>query len=318
MKKHIFLIHITLIHFVSNAQTLDWIVSEKYIEFKQGKIYGTLIDPVKNKDASIVLIIAGSGPTDRDGNNQMMKNNSIKYLAEEISKKGIATIRYDKRGIGKSTLKNIIEDSVRFDNMVDDARLWIDSIIALKKYKKITILGHSEGSLVGMMAAQKVKNFISLSGTGYSADIILKQQIKKNSPQVFDMCEPLIDSLKNGYKLTNVNPMLYILFRPSVQPYMISWLKINPQDEIKKLTIPILIIQGDSDIQVGVENAEALKNANPKSQKTIISKMNHVLKEVNSDKENKDAYNDPNLPVSIPMVDEILGFILGCYIKFNN
>lgn len=306
------LISLILISNKSFSQTMDWIESEKHIEIGQGKIYGTLIEPVVIKNSSIIFIIAGSGPTDRDGNNKMMKNNSLKYLAEELSKNGIATLRYDKRGVAKSQLKNYPEDSMRFDDIVYDAKLWIDSIIALKKYKKISIIGHSEGSLIGMLASQKATSYISLSGAGFSADIILKEQLKKNSPQVFDICAPMIDSLKLGYKLLNVNPMLYSLFRPSVQPYMISWFKYNPQDEIKKLTIPMYIVQGDSDLQVGVDHAEALKNANPKAQKLIIFKMNHVLKEVYSPKENQESYNNPNLPISKQLLNEILGFILGC------
>lgn len=305
---------ILFILMLSNAysQTYDWNETEKSIDIKQGKIYGTYIDPIKNKNSTIVLIIAGSGPTDRDGNNPQMKNNSLKFLAESLSKNGLATLRYDKRSIGKSKLTNYPEDSMRFDDMVSDAKQWIDSIKAMNKYKKIFILGHSEGSLIGMLSSAKAHAFISLAGTGYPADEIIKTQLKSKSQQLYDICAPYLDTLKKGQLLKNVDPSMYMLFRPSVQPYMISWMKYNPQTEFKKLTIPTFVIQGDSDIQVSIDNALILQKAKPNTSYRIIPYVNHVLKDVFDKTKQIQTYSDPTIPISNNLMNEIIGFILGC------
>jgi len=123
----------------------------------------------------------------------------------------------------------------------------------------------------------------------------------------------MIDTLKKGDTIPNVPKTLYSLFRPSVQPYMISWLKYNPQAEIKKLNIPILIIQGSTDIQVSETDAKLLAKAKSSAKKKIIKNMNHVLKDC--DTKDKQAqipiYTNPQLPLNKDFVNEIVKFIKG-------
>ena len=80
-----------------------------------GDIYGTLLTPERNNNLPVVLLIAGSGPTDRNGNNPLMTNNSLKMLAELLAKNGIASLRYDKRGISASAAAVQIEPFPRFE-----------------------------------------------------------------------------------------------------------------------------------------------------------------------------------------------------------
>ncbi len=104
--------------------------------------------------------------------------------------------------------------------------------------------------------------------------------------------------------------MLVTLFRPSVQPYIISWFKYNPQEEIKKLQIPVLIIPGTKDIQVTTEDAKLLATANPKAKLALINNMNHIFRIVKGSRdENIATYSNASLPISDELVKTIIMFI---------
>lgn len=275
------------------------------------QLYGTLTVPDEAKKCPVALIIAGSGPTDRDGNNPMMKNNSLKMLAEALAKNGIASLRFDKRGIGESKASAVTESSLVFENYTEDAKSWINFLKQDKRFTQLTVIGHSEGSLIGMIASGKANKFVSIAGAGESADKLIKSQIgSKSMKQLEDMTFPIIDSLKNGHTVKKVDPMLNSLFRASIQPYLISWFKYDPQTEIKKLTIPVLILQGNNDLQVPVKDAENLKQANPKAELVIVDKMNHIMKIIDGDqKANMESYNNESLPISESLTSKIVSFI---------
>ena len=173
------------------------------------------------------------------------------------------------------------------------------------------MVGHSEGSLIGMMAATTgADKFVSIAGAGKPADQVIREQLSGQPPAIKEACLPILDSLKAGKTVANINPMLLSLFRPSVQPYMISWFRYDPQQEVKKLTTPALILQGTNDLQVSVANAEGLHRAQPKSQLVLVEQMNHVLKLVAGDQTaNVKAYSDPSLPVAEKLVSSIADFI---------
>jgi hypothetical protein len=280
------------------------------LETKTGKIYGTLTAPQHAANIPVALIIAGSGPTDRDGNNTMMHNNSLKKLAFDLSKAGIAALRYDKRGIAESMNAGASEADLRFDNYVTDAEEWIQLLKNDKRFSRVIVIGHSEGSLIGMIAGRTADKFVSIAGAGESADKLIKRQLGNQPQRVQEMCASILDSLKHGDQVTNVMPMLYNMFRPSVQPYMISWFKYDPQIEIAKLTIPVLIVQGTNDLQVTVDDAQKLSAAYPKAQVKLIEKMNHVFKIVEGDKKaNIAAYNNESLPNAPLLIKTIAAFI---------
>lgn len=290
--------------------------SSTSIELKtsSGTIYGTLLVPTNiNTKIPVALIIAGSGPTDRDGNNPVMKNNSLKLLAESLANKGIASIRYDKRGVGASNQAAKSESNLKFDDYIQDAVGWIDLIKQENLFSKIIVIGHSEGSLIGMNAAKEANGFISLSGAGNSADFILKDQLNAQGKQIQDMCFPIIDSLKAGKLVPNINPILNSLFRESVQPYMISWFKQNPQANLAQLNYPCLIVQGDNDLQVSIKEAKLLAAVSDKHKLVIIEKMNHVLKTIDSKERavNLAAYANPMMPISLSLTEAIVNYIKG-------
>ena len=298
------------------SQTIDKLsLKEVTIETSiSGKLHGTLTMPEKKKKKTpIALIIAGSGPTDRDGNNSMMKNNSLKLLAEQLALNGIGSVRYDKRGVAGSISAARSESELRFENYISDAKDWINWIKINNPHSKIIVIGHSEGSLIGMIAAtESADAFISIAGAGRAIDIVLKEQLGSQPKMIKDISFQIIDSLKIGKTKDSINPILYSLFRPSVQPYLISWFKYDPQIQIKNLHKPSLIIQGNNDIQVTSEDANLLYNANPKNKLIIIDKMNHIFKLVEGDrKANVDTYNNPSLPIAPLLIENIVKFILS-------
>lgn len=312
--KNIFLFFSVLFLTIANAQNAkQHTFKETNVTLKINidQLYGTLTVPDEVKKCQVALIIAGSGPTDRNGNNPMMKNNSLKMLAEALAKNGIASLRFDKRGIGESKASAITESSLVFENYTEDVKSWINFLKLDKRFTQLTVIGHSEGSLIGMIAGAKANKFVSIAGAGESADKLIKSQIaSKSNKQLEDMTFPIIDSLKSGNKVNKVDPLLNSLFRPSIQPYLISWFKYDPQTEIKKLTVPVLVLQGNNDLQVSVKDAESLAQANKNSQLAIIDKMNHIMKIIDGDKQaNMDSYNNETLPISEVLIEKIVSFI---------
>ncbi len=288
--------------------------SEVEVELNTGTgvLKGTLAVPEGEGGFPVVLMIAGSGPTDRDGNNPMMTNNSLRLLAEGLQVQGIASLRYDKRGIAASTSAGEKEEDLRFENYVEDAVKWVQQLREDDRFGQVIILGHSEGSLIGMIAAERIEadKFISVAGVGRPAAEILREQLGAQPPLVTAMTDPILDTLEMGKTLDSINPMLNALFRPSVQPYLISWFKYDPAEEITRLKCPVLILQGTTDIQVKVEDAEMLASAYPEGEKVILEGMNHILKDAPADRmANLQTYSDPDLPLKEGLVEGIAAFI---------
>ncbi|MBC7400608.1 MAG: alpha/beta hydrolase [Mucilaginibacter sp.] len=302
------------------ALKLDPSLTESPVLLKTltGTIAGTLTTPTNIVGKiPVVLIIAGSGPTDRDGNTQSMGvvTNSYKMIAEALGKDNIASLRYDKRMVGESATGQK-EDNLRFDDYVDDAIGLVNLLKDDKRFSKVIVLGHSEGSLVGMLATiateGNVNAFISVAGAGRRADEIMKEQMKSQPTYVAEGFKKLLDSLARGKVQKKIDPSLYFIARPSIQYFLMSWCKFDPSLEIKKIKAPILIIQGSTDIQVSLTDANNLKKAKSAATLTIVRDMNYILKEAPLDREkNMATYKQPELPLKPEFVTGLLEFIHG-------
>lgn len=293
--------------------------AEVKIDVAGGVLYGSLLIPDGMQSCPVALIIAGSGPTDRNGNNPFMVNNSLKLLAEGLAEKGIASLRYDKRGIGASRFPGLNESELRFEHFVDDARQWLSFLGQNPLFGAKVVIGHSEGSLIGMLAAGRADGFISLAGPGRPADELLKEQLRNQPKKIREYAGKVIDSLKQGYQIQHIDPLLFSLFRPSVQPYLISWFAYDPAQELAQLKIPCLIIQGSTDIQVQASDAERLGNALPGAKLHIIEGMNHVLKTwVGPPEGNAATYNDATLILSVGLIEAITGFFCDNHFLKDN
>ena len=208
------------------------------------------------------------------------------------------------------------ESKLCFEDYVNDVTGWIDFLAKDKRFTGITVAGHSEGSLIGMLACQSrptVKSFISIAGAGSPAyEIIEKQVAAQMMPEsIRKEVADINRSLRNGKEVAQVPAYLQALFRPSVQPYLISWYKYNPQTVIASLKMPVLILQGKNDIQVKEEDAMLLKKASPKAELVLIDKMNHVLKDCESTtpQQQMAVYNNPSLPVNAALMNATVRFV---------
>lgn len=281
-----------------------------------GTIYGTELVAEPDAPQPVVLIIAGSGPTDRDGNSALIpgQNNSLKLLAEGLAEQGIASVRYDKRGIGESAAAGPEETDLRFETFVDDAALWVDQLQSDDRFSSVTVIGHSEGSLIGMLAAEETgaDNFVSIAGPAQKASDIIRDQLSQSQmPEgLWQENERILSTLEQGNPVASVPAELATFYRASVQPYLISWFRYTPSEVIQSLTMPVLIAQGTTDIQVPVSEAQALKAAKPDAELVIIEDMNHVLKAVPLDDDRQAAsYSDPTLPVVPELIESISQFV---------
>lgn len=281
----------------------------------KGGVLTVALQQASKEPSPVALIIAGSGPTDKDGNSAIAgKNDSLKMMAEGLAKDGITTVRYDKRGLGDNQSLLTKEEEITIDQYVDDAVQVINTLLADKAYSSVHIIGHSEGSLIGLLAAQKTKveSFVSIAGSGRPADEILLEQLKGQlSPELLKESTDALASLKKGELVKNVSPDLQSLFRASVQPYMISWLKYNPASELAKVNGRVLILQGTTDLQVVATDAEALKKGKPDAKLVYMDGMNHVLKNAPADRtKNAATYSDPSLPLHKELLPAIQQFIM--------
>ena len=282
---------------------------------KTGSLQGTLLIPAATKSPMpVALIIAGSGPTDRDGNSPLLpgKNNSLKMLADSLSQHGIATLRYDKRGIGASAGALGKESDLRFTTYADDAVEWLEWLRADPRFSRRIVIGHSEGALLAVLAAQRspVSHVVSVAGAGRPiADVLDGQLARGLPPALLADARRIMTELKAGRAVDSVPQPLLMVFRPSVQPYMISWLPIDPAQEVARLTVPVLVVQGTTDIQVTKGDAERLAAGHPRVTLEIIEGMNHVLKDVREASQQTASYSDPALPLHPRLVGSITKFV---------
>lgn len=274
-------------------------------------VEGTLLKPKSGNPLPLVILIGGSGPIDRDGNQMMSKSNSLRLLAEALFKEGIASFRYDKRIVKLMKTGSVDESTMSFDQFVEDAEAVVNYFRSDQTFSSIIVCGHSQGSLVGMLATEgNADGFISIAGAGQTIDRVIVDQLAKQAPGLKENArESFADLRKNGLA-ENFSPGLSSIFRKSLQPFLLSWMKYDPGSLIARLEVPVLIVNGDKDLQVQLSEAELLQNAKPSARFEIIPDMNHVLKEIKGDDlDNSKSYNEPNRPLHPKLIGVISSFV---------
>jgi len=253
------------------------------LKTETGDIHGTLEIPKGEGPFPVVLIIAGSGPTDRNGNQPTIRNDSLKKLSHALRDNQIATLCYDKRGVAASRAAVTSVEKLSFDNFVQDAVDWTTLLNKDKRFSSVSLLGHSQGSLIAAVASRsstvKVKSVISVAGAANPIQDVLKVQLEpKLTEELKSQAFEIIDQLVAGEEVSPVPDELKILFAPKQQPFLRSYMKYNPVNEFKSLTVPTLVINGTTDIQIGPDSARKLVNANSRATLVLIKDMNHVLR----------------------------------------
>ncbi|WP_299524378.1 alpha/beta hydrolase [Winogradskyella sp.] len=299
--------------FVLLISTLSFSQEQTFVEEEISVskfIDGTLLKPNENEKSILAIIIAGSGPTDRDGNQNFLKNDALKKLAKSLTSKGISTFRYDKRVV-KQIRRGNVNPNIMFDDFVSDAKDVITYFKERNTFKKIYVIGHSQGSLVGMLNAKEhVDGFISIAGAGQNIGDVIVEQVTKMAPQLGEAAQKVVDQLKKGETTTDYPPALASVFNADVQEFMMNWMQYNPTEIIKDLDIPILIVNGTKDLQVSEDEAKLLKDANENAELSIIENMNHVFFEIEGDDlENSKSYNEIKRPIAPKLIESIIRFI---------
>ncbi|MBO6606062.1 alpha/beta hydrolase [Psychroserpens sp.] len=273
-------------------------------------IDGTLLTPVSSEDSELAIIIAGSGPTDRNGNQNFMQNNALKKLAESLSEAGIATFRYDKR-IVKQIRMNNVDPNMTFDDFIDDAISVVDYFKNDGTYTKVYVIGHSQGSLVGMLATKdRADGFISLAGAGQTIDGVIIDQVGTMDPSLVEPTKKAFTQMKEGQTVLDYPQALTSIFRADLQPFIRNWMQYDPQSLLKELEVPTLIVNGTKDLQVSVDEAKRLKSASQSAELVLIENMNHVLFIIEGGQlENSKSYNEAFRNISEELVTSITTFI---------
>jgi alpha-beta hydrolase superfamily lysophospholipase len=280
-------------------------------------LHGTLLQPEGDTSAAAV-ILPGSGPTNRDGDSPQfgIVAGTYRLLAEALAAHGIATVRIDKRAIGESAAAGLDERALTFDQYAADARAWAAEAASRTGRPCAWLIGHSEGSLVALAAVRELDDricgVISLSGLGRPAADGLRDQLANAPEPLRAEAVHALAELEAGRTVDGVSPSLAGLFRPSVQPYLISWFALDPAAIARAYAGPLMIVQGTTDLQVSVADADALAAARPDARLLILEGVNHVLKVAPAEPAaNMAAYRDPALPLAPGLADAVSGFILG-------
>ena len=281
-------------------------------------LYGALVSPDPEHPTPAVLMLAGSGPEDRNGDDLKdgQRTQALKLLATGLAEQGFASLRFDKRGVGASVQAAPRPQDLKVGDFVDDAVAWANYLRAQPGVRCVVILGHSEGALLAVLAAQKVRTcgVISVSGTAKDFGALVESQnaLARRSPALIARLHEIIASFRAGKPVADVPPELAGTFGPDAQAYTMSEINIDPVAEVAKLRAPVLVLQGDNDFQVGIGDAKALAAAKPGNRLVIVPGMTHPLKLAGKDFASMaKAYTDPTLPLAPQVVAAIADFVRG-------
>jgi pimeloyl-ACP methyl ester carboxylesterase len=283
-----------------------------------GTVYGGIDLPEGKGPWPVVILHAGSGPTDRDGNNPAMKNNSLKMLGAALRESGFAVLRFDKRGIAASAKSLGKLEDLRIEHYADDVVGWVKHLRADKRFSSVAFVGHSEGSLIGTIAAPKATfdAFVSLCGPGRSFDTLIVEQVSKDSESLGKKSGEILAAIAKGEEPKDVPKVLEALFNKPTRPYLRSIMAHDPAKAFAALTCPAMVVSGSTDIQVAEADAVALAKANPKAKAVRVEKMNHVLKEFEGTVKLAQivSYSDGKRPLHPKLAPAIVAFLKDSFV----
>ena len=290
----------------------------------QGALAGTMLRAPKAK-APVALIIPGSGPTDRHGNNPLgVAAATYRLLAEGLAAQGITTVRIDKRGMFGSAGAVPDANAVTIPDYVTDTAAWVEAIRKTTGASCVWLIGHSEGGLVALAAAQQGKDLCGVvlaAAPGRPLGEVLKSQLRANpaNAALIAPAEAAIDQLAAGQRVDadSLPAPLRPLFTPALQGFLASAFPLDPARLAGQVRAPLMIVQGGRDLQVPMADAERLKAANPSARLLVLPDANHVLKSVKSDNpaDNLAAYRAADLPLADGVVAGIASFITAPHVS---
>jgi uncharacterized protein len=279
-------------------------------KIRVGPIDAVLTVPSDVARPPVALLIAGSGSTDRDGNGPQLKPATLKKLSEQLVARGIATLRYDKRGAGGWKKEFGRPEDFRFKDFVGDAAALIDDLRGSGKFSRVAVIGHSEGGLVAILAVQRVPvdRLVLLATAARKQGALLKAQLEKQlPPDKFAPIAKAIDDIMAGQVVDP--PPAGFAIAPAMQPGIASAFTEDPIDPMKKITSPTLIIAGGRDHQLARLDFLALASADFAARSLWLPDMNHVLVDVSDEADDVASYNQPERPLDPDMIEAVVSFI---------
>ena len=281
-------------------------------KIRVGLIDAVLTVPPDVERPPVVLLIAGSGSTDHDGNGPQAKPATLKKLSEQLVARKIATLRYDKRGAGGWKPEYGRPEDFRFTQFVDDATALVSYLRGTRKFSRVVLAGHSEGGLVAILTARRlpVDRLVLLVTAARRQGDLVKAQLEKKLPP--DRLEPIVKAIDTIMAGQIVDPPPQgLAIAPSMQPGIASAFKEDPIPPLKLIEQPILIVGGGRDLQMARLDFAALSAASPVAKTLWLPDMNHVLVDVTDEADNLAAYNQPERALDSALVDSVAAFILA-------
>jgi hypothetical protein len=295
------------------------------VAVRGGRLRGSLLLPAGKGPFPLVVIVGGAGATDRDGNNYNVpgRNDGVKALAAALRGLGVATCRYDKRGAGESYALEKSEADLSFDDYVDDAAALISRLRRDARFSRLVVAGHTEGGLVAASAVRRlsagdgtasvaVDGLALLCASGRTPVEIVEASLADAPAELKGEARSIMDSLRAGKPWADPSPYFADFFRPSFQPYLISWFRHDLKADISAWKGALLIVQGNADFQVTLAEAAILAQARPDAAAVVLPGMNHVLKEVPMElDENYRSFSDPSYPLARGLAELLAAFAKG-------
>lgn len=332
---HVFMLAIMTISSVANAQTTEngrkgrtVIESQLTARGPQGPLVGTLTLPGDgtaeiSANIPVILIVPGSGPTDRDGNSPIgISAAPYKLLAESLTERGFPVLRFDKRGMFDSADAVANPNDVTITQYGDDLLAWVETIQKQlptdEGARCVVPIGHSEGGIVALAAMDRIPEacgLVLVATPGRPMSDIMRAQLRANpaNAPLLKQAEAAITRLEEGNRFDDaaLDPALQPLFASAVQGFLIDAFRYDPAHLAQRVSVPVLVVQGTRDLQVDEEDAKTIAQNAPDAELALIQAANHVLKRVGSDDPatNLATYTAETLPIEPAITDVIVRFL---------
>ena len=285
-------------------------MGEVEITTEEGSLYGTL-DRANGHPGECIVLIAGSGPTDRDCNSLVLSGrmDSFLQLSQALNEEGYSVFRYDKRTAGESR-ESFGKHAMVFDDFVQDAILVVETMREMG-YEKIHLVGHSQGAMVAMRVAQAtpVTSVVHLSGPSDPIDVAFLRQLESLPKELYEEATSTFEEIRLGEEIGAVSDDLQPFFTNETIPFLLNWMQYDPIREALAVEVPLLFIGGGEDTQVLAEDLDEFASLVDRAEVQLIPNMNHVLKRVESERENQQSYQDPSFVLDPDLVESIVSFL---------
>jgi len=284
----------------------------------EDELPGTLLIPESSSTyPAIVILLSGSGTSDRNGNNFSVpgRSDSLALLARALASRSVASFRFDKRGSGEAYAMAESGLSVSLDRHIEDAARIIGEFIRSGLYSRTIVVGMNEGAWIGAAALNRLKSqglfadgLAAIAVSGERPLDLLQSSLEGLSPALQQEASAITEAILSDRPFSQPSEQLADFFAPQRIHWLKSWLAFDPAREFAQVEVALLLIYGAKDLQVSRPAFERLLDARPQAAARSIPSMNYALKLVKSETENYDSFTNPAYPVPEALVDLLAAF----------